>query len=804
MKKLTRILSLFLVMAMLLSSLAACKDDGDDNSGDEGQGAVDSTLLTVADYKVVYARGLSNTLVTKISELQYEIEKRTGSKPLSEKDTSRNEVDDENFEILIGDTSRVQSDTALAKLNGKAGFVIARYGNKVAINGSSDYMLEKGIQHFVSKVLKDSEKGSGAIKMAEDFLYSNTSMSSVRFLGGIGGALRYKIVYSKDVDTDPSHEYAKGESEFDVDYTWTQVQSFLEIFSTLTGKTVSPVTDSASEDSTYIEILIGHTNRQISKDLYDKMGANEYGILCRGNQIAIGSWADSNLPHAFNYFKELVEYCRSYNGNAVYLPSDSLLSQRFHMFAENIPEFKGGTLAGVMDSATGTLKTGNETGTLQQCYKNTTVTHFNDYCTKLQNAGYTVYFENSNKNTDNNKTNYFKTYVNDTNMVHVYFTASLGMTRVVSAKLENINLPTVKMESYQKVTEPKMTQMRFAYDTNTFGMCYIFTLEDGSFIVFDGGDDGGPLLGVDYPYSNDHIRLYDILTSLNKREDKKIVIAAWIITHQHGDHFTNFVRFAENYGKREDVVVEKCITNFASRAAFYNTHDPYASSMNALYYVSGQLHTPFTLVEVHTGQNVWVRNVMVEVLYTQEDMYPDPLMVFNNSSVVTRLHVNKTNGNGAIQSTQTVMMLGDIHYEGALRMQEMYGEDAKSSAFLKSDVVQVSHHGCNGATFELYRVIAPSVVFFPASQAQYNARIKSTYGQTFNIKGKSYKEGQVNSQLVALSSIVKDGSGNKAIKAADVYNWTLHFPFAANSIGNYLKNNTVPAGPSGNGAYPAS
>ena len=60
-------------------------------------------------------------------------------------------------------------------------------------------------------------------------------------------------------------------------------------------------------------------------------------------------------------------------------------------------------------------------------------------------------------------------------------------------------------------------------------MTYIITLEDGSFIVIDGGSNGG---------SNVEL-LHKKLQELNKREGTP-VIAAWYLTHIHQDHCPAF------------------------------------------------------------------------------------------------------------------------------------------------------------------------------------------------------------------------------------------------------------------------
>jgi len=59
----------------------------------------------------------------------------------------------------------------------------------------------------------------------------------------------------------------------------------------------------------------------------------------------------------------------------------------------------------------------------------------------------------------------------------------------------------------------------------------------------------------------------------------------------------------------------------------------------------------------------------------------------------------------------------------------------------------------------------------------------------------TYKPGQVNYNIA-------NNLSYKALKVADQYNWTLKFPFTASSINTYLRSDIVPAGPSGNGAYP--
>jgi hypothetical protein len=78
-----------------------------------------------------------------------------------------------------------------------------------------------------------------------------------------------------------------------------------------------------------------------------------------------------------------------------------------------------------------------------------------------------------------------------------------------------------------------------------FGMSYVIRLSDGRFIVIDGGRHFAP----------DRKRLFDCLTEGSAGE--KPIIAAWILTHPHSDHYICYIGFMEEYG--ESVEVERYI-----------------------------------------------------------------------------------------------------------------------------------------------------------------------------------------------------------------------------------------------------
>jgi hypothetical protein len=100
----------------------------------------------------------------------------------------------------------------------------------------------------------------------------------------------------------------------------------------------------------------------------------------------------------------------------------------------------------------------------------------------------------------------------------------------------------------------------------------------------------------------------------------------------------------------------------------------------------------------------------LEVLYTPEDLYPMPIDVFNNASVVCRSTFTVTDGAGApTGKTTSLLWLADVMNRTSQFLRAMYGEG------LKSDMVQVAHHGLSGAEVALYIHIQPEIVLWPNS-----------------------------------------------------------------------------------------
>jgi len=230
-----------------------------------------------------------------------------------------------------------------------------------------------------------------------------------------------------------------------------------------------------------------------------------------------------------------------------------------------------------------------------------------------------------------------------------------------------------------------------------FGMSYVIRLTDGRFIVFDGGREFAP----------DRERLYRCLS--DGAMGKKPVIAAWILTHPHADHFHCMIGFMEQYG--DAVTVEKFVYNFPEPDDY--EHYPALGQKDKRFEdSSATTNIPRMLAQVeksgaavytpHTGQRYRIGDAQIEILSCMDDTLHCTQNV-NASSLVIRMEL----------AGQVILWAADVPFSDA-RLPERYGE------YLKADILQIPHHGFQSGTAAAeirgYELIRPQVCFLPVSE----------------------------------------------------------------------------------------
>lgn len=242
------------------------------------------------------------------------------------------------------------------------------------------------------------------------------------------------------------------------------------------------------------------------------------------------------------------------------------------------------------------------------------------------------------------------------------------------------------------VCEPQLTQI----DLVDFGLSYVLRLSDGRFIIIDGG----------FNFEPDCKKLYERLKKDSPTETP--VIAAWIMSHPHEDHYHCFLGFMELYA--DEVKVEKYILNFPEADDLI--HYPRLAEQSDIYGdVSGVTNIPIMFDKMkssggkiymaHTGQTYRVGDAVCSVLATMDDTIHVTQNI-NATSLIFRVAI----------AGQVILFTTDGAFSHA-RLPERYG------SYLRSDILQVPHHGFQSGTAEGeiagYRLIKPRVCLLPVS-----------------------------------------------------------------------------------------
>lgn len=247
--------------------------------------------------------------------------------------------------------------------------------------------------------------------------------------------------------------------------------------------------------------------------------------------------------------------------------------------------------------------------------------------------------------------------------------------------------------------QPQITQI----ELEDFGMSYVIRLSDGRFIVIDGGDS----------FEANADRLMQCLTE--NSNGKTPVIAAWIMTHMHNDHYQCFSMFDNKY--RGKYIVEKFMLNFMELDDD-RFPDSVKTSPRRIENTSDVVNVPIMLKKIeelgapvfmpHTGQVYNIGDAGLEFLSGLDETVDFMRANVNATSLVFKMELGG----------QTILWTGDATFSEA-RLPQRYGE------YIKCDILQVPHHGFEGPVtdYEIdgYKLANPETALLPVSD--YNAYI---------------------------------------------------------------------------------
>ena len=196
-------------------------------------------------------------------------------------------------------------------------------------------------------------------------------------------------------------------------------------------------------------------------------------------------------------------------------------------------------------------------------------------------------------------------------------------------------------------------------DNPAIGMCYVYKLSDGRAVILDGGIAGNETV------------VYQTLQKLDIAKDKqgKYQIAAWILSHGHGDHFGAMLNFAQVY--REETAVAYFLYSLPiDKAVLTGVDVPFFAEHLRGCYPNAVHVTP------HTGLRYFVGNLTLEMLYTPDML--ERIDYENNTSLIFVADCGDAR----------VLHMGDAGDRAAATALSCFAETT-----FEADAFQMTHHG---------------------------------------------------------------------------------------------------------------
>lgn len=448
------------------------------------------------------------------------------------------------------------------------------------------------------------------------------------------------------------------------------------------------------------EILIGITERPETLTVMEDLPYGEYAIRVVGDKIVIAAWDDTTLKKACDGFAAMV-LDSAKKGNFT-IASDYTARGIGYDLLRTLPRYGTG------------LREVQFVDLADECYMlyaaRSSVEEFEAYIAAMDGAGYTRF---SNRQMGDNLS---AIYTSEDKIIHAFYTAATREARVAIEDAYDMTIFTE--QPYKKICEPAVSLIgleNYGKDAETgvynqIGLSMVFRLEDGRFIVVDGGG-----------YSNKTPTL--LTNALNQLavDKKNITVAAWILTHAHGDHTGAFVKGTES-GAYKKIKVQNIIHHFSTLDQYQGIDEgPDEGRATQCRNMFKKEYKKVNVIKAHAGQVIRAGGMEVEMLYTYANLEPSRLEFHNTTSLVFRVTAQDN----------TVMVLGDASNRASNHLTKIYGE------YLKSDIVQLSHHGYTGGTVALYEDIDAEVVLWPTGVASIDGRDDTRQNREYNAKAVS-------------------------------------------------------------------
>ena len=187
----------------------------------------------------------------------------------------------------------------------------------------------------------------------------------------------------------------------------------------------------------------------------------------------------------------------------------------------------------------------------------------------------------------------------------------------------------------------------------------------------------------------------NLIKQINKYGGK---VDAWFLTHLHDDHVGAF----SNIVNDEQIQIEKIYCSFNDYSWYEENEPERADFSKQILEILKQDNIKDKVEEVSLNQNINIDDIKIEILGIKNPEITEN--AGNEQSMVIKFDTGKT----------TFLVLGDTGVKSSEKLLNTQKEK------LKSDIVQMAHHGQNGATKELYEQINPTICMWPTPEWLWN------------------------------------------------------------------------------------
>lgn len=284
-----------------------------------------------------------------------------------------------------------------------------------------------------------------------------------------------------------------------------------------------------------------------------------------------------------------------------------------------------------------------------------------------------------------------------------------------SAESATEGVTDTKEESTEAVTEEAKPPVelkpvelyQLAPEKNSLMQSYVIKTGAGKLIVIDGGIDGE---GKDRkPYMPAALRAI-----LGLNEGDYFEVEAWFLSHAHKDHMNELSKMLNKYSSESNYKINNIYFDFPTFGSkeypaanadmdiskIKQNINKYGEAIGAkvkegsTYYddINGAV---INSEAVAKGLSFQIDDVKIDVLQTWNKA--DGTSNLNDTSLVLRANIGD----------QTVLFLNDLGVIGGKRLLKTYGDE------LKSDIVQMAHHGQAGVDENVYKTIDADVHLWP-------------------------------------------------------------------------------------------